>query len=305
MIAKHNDENHADRVIKKAEMPENYNVLAGLPSGSEIKQIAFVSERVAGQQVLLEFPHPIQRWAVLAKSDPDQQQTVSADDLLVLTIPASNQEDSELLEKVREWVDAANGDNLPNSLMMTLQGAQIFWAPGRLAIQAQSDRLATVRAALIEACFYEAELRDIERTLGEAWPQLEADMPQAFEFDEASISKRQQLRKRFQQILLIRARLARIAPHVHCPHLHPPTLASQVGERLRERTRMVHRHEFLDEQIEVFEKVYESCGQRTSDFMLARSGHKLEWVIIVLLATQILLTLFEILSSAGSASLGQ
>lgn len=305
MIAKNNHENHADRVIKKAEMPRHDSLLPGLPPGTEIQQIAFVSERVAGQQVLLEFPHPIHRWAVLVKSDPDQQQTVSADDLLVLTIPASNQEDVELLGKVRDWVDLAAAESQPKSLMMTLQGAQIFWTPGRLAVLAQSDRLATVRTALVEACFYEAELRDIERTLGEAWPQLEADMPLAFEFDEASIGKRQQLRKRFLQILQIRARLARIAPHVHCPHMHPPTLASQVGERLRERTRMVHRHEFLDEQVEVFEEVYEKCGERVSDFMLTRTGNKLEWIIIVLLATQILLTLFEILTSAGSASLGQ
>ena len=62
---------------------------------------------------------------------------------------------------------------------------------------------------------------------------------------------------------------------------------------------MVDRCEFLDEQIEVFEKVYDSCGQRASDFMLNRSSNMLEWIIIVLLSTQILLTGFEILTSLG------
>jgi hypothetical protein len=41
------------------------------------------------------------------------------------------------------------------------------------------------------------------------------------------------------------------------------------------------------------------CGQRASDFMLARTGHRLEWVIIVLLAAQLLLWAFEYLAMAG------
>jgi len=124
----------------------------------------------------------------------------------------------------------------------------------------------------------------------------------AFEFEASSIPQRKQLRRRFQEVLLLRAKLARLGPHVHCPHLHPPTLASQIGERLRERTRLVHRHEFLTEQVEVFERVYEMCGQKASDFMLARQGHMLEWILIILLFVATLLQVFEILSSAKSAA---
>jgi hypothetical protein len=182
---------------------------------------------------------------------------------------------------------------------MTFQGAQICWRRARCAILAQADRLEAIRKALIEVSFYEAELGDIERTLGANWPQWEADLPLAFEFEERSINKRKQLRQRFQQVLLSRAKLARIGPYVTCPHLHPPTLASQIGERLRERTRMVHRYEFLGEQIEVFERIYEMCGQRASDFMLTRSGNMLEWIIIVLLLTQVLFGGFELLTSMG------
>lgn len=249
--------------------------------------------------MLFQFPLPIHRQAVLVSSEPDQQQSVSAGDLLLLKVPAINQETAELLGNVREWVDAAAAENHSPSHLLTFQGAQIFWSDRRVAVLAPADRLESISTALIEVSYYDQELHDIERTLGENWPQLEADMTLAFEFDQGSISKRPQLLQRFRQIHRIRARLAQIAPHVYCPHVHPPTLASQIRERLRERTRMVHRHEYLDEQIEVFENVYEMCGQRTSDFMLTRSGNTLEWAIIVLLFVQILLSGFEILTSIG------
>ena len=283
----------------KAGLPVDYLIPVGLPFGSEIQEIAFVSERNADQAVVLELPHPFRRQAVLVSRDANQKLPASTGSLQILTIPLVNDQESELQERAREWVEAGARKTNPNSQFFTLQGAQIFWTPGRLAVIAQADRMDTVRLALVEVSWYEAELRDIEQTVGEAWPQLESDMPLAFEIDDRSIRQRRQLMKRFQQVLLIQARLARLAPHVDCPHQHPPTLASQVAERFRERTRMVHRCEFLDEQVEVFEKIYDSCGQRASDFMLNRSSNMLEWIIIVLLSTQILLTGFEILTSLG------
>src|SRR5438045_7648575 len=46
-------------------------------------------------------------------------------------------------------------------------GAQIVWAPGRAAVLAAEDRLDGVRKAVIEAAFYDAELRTIERERSE------------------------------------------------------------------------------------------------------------------------------------------
>lgn len=274
---------------------ESNRFVAQLPSGATIEQIAFVAERAADQTLLLEFPQPLRRQAVIVKGDTSIA-------LTVLSIPIAVQDaltetESDLFGKMRQWVDAALGANSSPSIAMTFQGAQLCWSPGRMAILAQPDRLENVKRALVEVSYHEAELREIERALGEAWPEWETDLPLSFEFEERSVNRRKQLRQRFQQVLLLRARLARIGPHVHCPHLHPPTLASQIGERLRERTRMLHRHEFLAQQVEVFERVYEMCGERVSDFMAARTGHMLEWIIIVLLLTQLLLNGFEILTS--------
>lgn len=244
----------------------------------------------AGRPVLLEFPDTVGCHAVKADGTPA--------DLLVLSL-ASDDEDMPPAT-VREWVERAPAPpRAPASQTITLQGAHIVWGAGRAAVVARPERLAPVRDALIEVSYYEAELRHVERELGSRWAHLEADAPLAFEFEERSVKRRQELAQRFRQVLALRARLSRITPHVMCPHVHPPTLASQVGERVRERTRMPQRLEFLAGQLEVFERVYDSCGQRASEFMLARRSHLLEWIIIVLLLTQTLFVGFELMSAAG------
>lgn len=294
---------HDTRIEK---LPLTNHLPGGLPAGAELELIAFVAQRPADQDLVLEFPHPLERWAVLVKTDAATAPRDSTSplpppqDLWLLTIPVDSQEDLELLANVRAWVEASLANHQPPSHMMTLQGAQILWSPQRIAVLAPVNRLEAIRKALVQAAFYESELADIERALGAAWPQWEADLPLAFEFDERSLAKRKQLKQRFRDVLLLRARHARIAPQVHAPHLHPATLASQVEERFRERTRLVHRHEFVGEQLEVFEKVYENCSQRASDFVLTRSSNTLEWVIIVLLLAQILFSMFEIVTSLGT-----
>jgi hypothetical protein len=293
----------AESAFQKSGSTLPASLSASLPPGSKIQQIAFVSERTAGQSIVWEAPLSLQRRAVLVPgaAQPQSGETV---DLTLLTVPApvgeaATEAESELFSTMRQWVDAAASTDAPPSQVMMFQGTQLCWTPERVALLIPADRLESVRRVLIEAAFYEQELRRIERTLGENWPQLESDMPLAFEVEERSMSQQQQLRQRFGQVLLLRAGLARLGPYVHSPHLHPPTLASQMGERLRDRTRMEHRYEFLDEQIEVFEDVYDMCGQRASDFKLARTGHLLEWAIIVLLVMQLLLSCFEILTSVG------
>jgi hypothetical protein len=284
--------------------PLSTNGVATLPEGAALQRIAFAAKPAPGQEVLLTFPPPIHQRAVVLANDSTSAEEEKPVVTLLLVPSASrtaNQgSDGEFKGQMQHWVEAA--ESAAGAQWMTFQGTQICWSPQRCAILAPAERLESVKRAVIEVYYYESELNEIERSLGEAWPAMEADMPLAFEFTEKSVGKHQSLQLRFQQALLSRARLARLGPFVHTPHLHPPTLASQIGERFRERTRMVHRYEFLGEQFEVFERVYEMCGQRASDYRLARTGHMLEWVIIVLLVAQLLLAGFELLTSVEPAS---
>ncbi len=64
---------------------------------------------------------------------------------------------------------------------------------------------------------------------------------------------------------------------------------------LREKSRLGDRLQFLREQTEVFETVYELCGQRVSDYVSSRRSHTLEWIIIVLLAFETILLVVDML----------
>jgi hypothetical protein len=288
---------------------DEMNRMATLPEGAVLQRIAFTDKPLAGQEVLLSFLPPINQYAVILGNDAasiEGQKEVLT--LLVIPISPSATDvqsqgsPNESLGQVQHWVEASEGSNATAAQWMTFQGTQICWTPHRCAILGAPERLESLRLAVVEVYYYESELRRIERALGESWPAMETDIPLAYEFHENSLGKQKSLQQRFQQVAMLRARLARLGPFVYSPHLHPPTLASQIAERFRERTRMMHRHEFLGEQLEVFEHVYEMCGQRSSDFKLARTGHMLEWTIILLLVAQLLLSAFESITSLAPSS---
>ena len=94
--------------------------------------------------------------------------------------------------------------------------------------------------------------------------------------------------------------MAVIAPAVHAPPVHPPTLASQLCERLRDRTRLAERHEFAVDRAELAERLYEACGQRAAEFGIARRQMGLEWAIVVLLVIQTALLLVDLLAWRGT-----
>jgi uncharacterized Rmd1/YagE family protein len=96
--------------------------------------------------------------------------------------------------------------------------------------------------------------------------------------------------------------MSRIVPLIVQPAQYPPTLESQLHERLRERLRQEDRLEVLERQLDVFQRVYEMCGQRSSDFMVARSGHILEWIIIFLLAIQLIMAILDYLPTATTGT---
>lgn len=273
---------------------------AGLPTDAEIMQVAFVEKAQPGQPVLLVLPAAISRVAVTIRGDAAGSTTEPPVDLQVLTIPASRHDEAGLLAAARDWVGSERGDAADSPVgMMTLQGAQVFWTSRKVAMIAPADRQEPLRRSLVEAFWYQSELLDLERCLADLWPQMERDLPLAFAFEEQAIPKKRELQDRFQQVLRIRARLARLRPFVHSPHHYPPTLASQINERFRERSQMIHRHEVLNEQVQVFGDVYDACGQRASEFIQSRTGHMLEWGIVILLGVEVLLVGFDLLMSTG------
>lgn len=220
---------------------------------------------------------------------------ISALELALLVVSARPDEAATLPAEALAWVEATGP-----AQTIAIHGAAIAWAPGRAALLVEPTRCEAVRAALIEFGMHDRDLRELEAEVAAGWADLESDAPLAFDFRDRDAERRAGLGERFRRLVALRARLVRLVPHLDRPPLHPPTLASQVGERLRERARMAERAGHLGTQLELHERVYDLCGQRASEWSLAHRSRGLEWAVVVLLAVETALILVDLLASRGS-----
>jgi hypothetical protein len=63
---------------------------------------------------------------------------------------------------------------------------------------------------------------------------------------------------------------------------------------------LADRLEFVQAKADVLDRVYDLCAQRVGDFAIARRHLRLEWVIIVLLAADLVVLLVEVLAGLGT-----
>lgn len=250
--------------------PATVDADAGLPPGATIERLALADGAT------LEL-------AVLAVPAVD----AAAHDAVV----------ADMLASSVTWVTAAP-DEPP--LTLPLYGTHTVWSPRRAVAIGPADRLPAMRTAILEFADREAELRDTERRLAGLLEHLDGDAHLAFEFDEASLPRRQELAGRFREAVSLRRRLAILAPALHRPAPQPPTLAGQLGERLRDRTRLVERLEHAVEQADLVERVYGGCGERSAELVTSRRHATLEWVIILLLAAELVLVTIDLLATRHS-----
>lgn len=231
--------------------------------------------------------------------------SVEAGGHALLLVPRSDESAPDLLEAVRGWVaDAPPSrprDAVQLPVILRLYNVELFWSPRRSAAIATDERCASIREAVADFTNLEAELAAIEDGIAAAWPAYEEDLPLAYGFSEATVPLREGLQQRYGKVMSLHGRLARLTRRITQPAPQPPTLAGQIGERLRERLRAEERDEAADGELDVLASHYDACGQRASDYMIARREQMLSWTIIVLLATETLLFAVDLLSaSAGT-----
>ena len=157
--------------------------------------------------------------------------------LLAVPLVASSANDTDpVAEAVRQWVLAAPGSPL-RPIFVPLYGCFVGWAAGRAALVGPPDRLDQLTAAVLEFAGLEANLREAERLAANLLDTLEDDVARSLSLDEHAPDRRGELANRHREAVAVGRRLALLRPAVEAPPLHPPTLASQLGERLRERGR--------------------------------------------------------------------
>ena len=222
-------------------------------------------------------------------------------DLHLLLVPADEAEQAIWGHDLRDVLSerfAAPG--MPCTVLQ-VPGAVLAHTQRALAVCAEPARMEPIARAALEGACIEHELRELEDAIEQGWSPMKQAAPLAFEFDERSLARRSELSARFVALVELRSRLARLSQRILAPQVYPPTLASQVSERLRDRLRLAERLEAASSRLEAQERVFEMCGQRLTEYALASRGHTLEWIIIVLLSAQTVLWIVEML---GSGDLG-
>lgn len=223
--------------------------------------------------------------------------------LLVPTDDAPSVDDQGgLAELAGQWATAtvtAAAGLAPAAVTVPLYGCHVIWTASRGAVLGPSERGESLAATLADFAVCEAELRDLEARGNALLATVDDDAPAAFEHDERSLAIRPRLADRFREAVAVRRGLAGLGPAVHVPPVHPPTVASQLAERLRDRTRLAERHDLASDRADFTLQIYEACGQRASDFAIARRQIGLEWAIIVILLVQVAIMLVDMLTSGS------
>ncbi|MFM1996834.1 MAG: hypothetical protein RLZZ111_1221 [Planctomycetota bacterium] len=205
---------------------------------------------------------------------------------------------ADAVDRCTTWIGEQAAADAP--LQVPLYGTHVIWHPRRAAAIAPADRVASLRTALTDFARLEAELRGVEAGLADSLDRVEGDAAVVYGVDEHSFARRRELTERYRSAIALRRRLAVVAPAVARPAPQPPTLAGQVGERLRDRTRLAERLEHAVEQADLVERVYAACGDRIGDFAISRRHSALEWVIILLLAAELVLLCVDLLAGRTS-----
>jgi hypothetical protein len=228
----------------------------------------------------------------------------------LLLVPWNAELNDAACTAAAHWAEAASAAASPAtnasavvgtpSLQVRIYGTFVACGSRRAVILSAADRLQTARDAVVRFLTLQAELSAIEAGIGSGWPEYEADLPLAGGMTAADAPRLEEVRARYSRVMSLAARLVRLTPQVHEPVPHPPTLAGQLGERLRDRARLAHRLEAADDQVDLLAQHYDACCQRASDFTISQRDQVLSWTIIVLLAVETVLLLMELLLATGS-----
>jgi hypothetical protein len=229
------------------------------------------------------------RVAVSEAIDADAAAPSDPEAFLVVHLPGGDAVPQATREAAEGWIAGAGVVDI------TLQSDRILWRPGRaLVIGAAADFDAYLKGLASFAC-YEAELRRLETDLGAWWPVAQKDVPLTHRVDGRALYRWRHVAKMTEAVTGARFRHVAIDGPLEKGPDTLPGLGRRLFIELALRTEAAHRLERLDERIDVLADLYELANDRLSEFSYFRREYVLEFLIIGVLALEVLLLLYEIL----------
>jgi hypothetical protein len=272
------------------------------PQSSLALRVRFLADAPPGAKILARFRDPYDRVAVAEAIPLDQLPPAAGaaepfDELHFLFLPSgSTNTPYEEQKRGEDWMQAPPGDPFAvQPIDLTLRNDRVLWRPGRALVLGAPDRMEEILIALVHFAFYEGEMRRLEQEIREDWPLVERDLPLTHQVGAAELKRWPDANRMVRLSALWRVRLTRLDLYLSKV---PANLTGNVrkvyAELLLWNAELPDRYIALDDQIEIFQDLYESANDRLSEYAYFRKEFIIEAWIVVILALELAAVVVEL-----------
>ena len=255
--------------------------------------IKFQQHKPVGQTILRQFTRPKNLYAILIDRKDEHQGLASGQAGLRISIvpPETPAAEREVIEEL--LLRTEKGSDGP-FMVIAKDGTKIRWRPGLAVIEGPKPAAEEILPAIIDFSHREEMLRDLESSLDEIEPEAPIDVQFAYRIRKADRSHWRRIAQTMEKLARMRLKFARLEPTLRRPARDLNPTARKCGMRLLKECRIEERLESLGDRLEACEDLYEGANDRINDYRMYRDGHKLEIIIILLLAVEVMLMAGEL-----------
>ena len=266
-------------------------------------RVRFLPAVGPGETVLREFPDPYpQPWyAVIEALGLDRLPPATAaegkgdDGFELLFLPGGSATPPEQQRLGEQWMAKPPDPSAEPTVELIMRSDRILWRSGRCLIQGAADRLRETAVALADWCFYEGQLRKLERDLDDDAEVLARDVAlTTAAVDKESLRARPHAHERACTMTQRRIRFTRLLRPLEKAPISLSGASRRLFSELLVQCEIQDRLRAFDNRLEVYEDTYELANDRLLEYGNVRAEAKLEIWIIVILVVEVLLTLWDI-----------
>lgn len=204
----------------------------------------------------------------------------------LIHLPGGDAAEATLREAVEAWAGGRGGQEL------VFRSERLLWRPGRMAIIGNAD-IDTYRVALGTWDHLIATLAGIEARAEALWRTAHDDIDLTHGLRARDLTRQRCVNVATREITRLRMDFADIAPSLERAPPEMEGLARRVVMEFGAMADMPHRLEQLDEKLDVIADIYELANDRLSEFSYFRREYRVEWLIVILLAADLALSLAD------------
>ncbi len=273
-------------------------------------RIRFLPAAPPGATVLARFRDPYDRVAVVEPIPLDQLPPAAGaaeptDELHFLFLPSGSANTPyEEQKRGEDWMQAPPGDPFAvQPIDLTLRNDRVLWRPGRALVLGAPDRMKEILLALVHFAFYEGEMRRLEQEIREAWPLVERDLPLTHQVSRDELKRWPDANRMVLLSAQWRVRLTRLDLYLSkVPAQLTGNVRKVYAELLLWNAELPDRYIALDDQIEIFQDLYESANDRLSEYAYFRKEFIIEAWIVVILALELAAVAVELVYAIKEAN---